>query len=85
VAVAPLGGTGSAYEAQLTCLSVPAVRCRVVAGLTTRGGRSAGRVVTTVPRGRARVVRIPVKARGQLRLTVRVTDPDGRTRTVYDA
>ena len=74
------------YRVEAVCLSVPAPSCRVDARLTTASGRRAGRVAVRVPRGRSRVLHIPVKDRGKrLRLTVRVTDPDGRTRTVYDA
>ena len=53
-------------RAEVTCLSAPSSSCRV---------RAAGRT-TTVPRGRTRAIRLP---RGG---TVRVIDPDGRTRTV---
>ena len=53
-------------RAEVTCLSAPSSSCRV---------RAAGRT-TTVPRGRTRAIRLPRGA------TVRVIDPDGRTRTV---
>jgi hypothetical protein len=53
-------------RAEVTCLSAPGDVCRV----------TAARRATRIPRGRSRVVRLPRGA------TVRVTDPDGRTRTV---
>jgi hypothetical protein len=56
-------------RASVTCLSAPAASCRV---------RAAGKTMR-VPPGRTRFFRLP---RG---VTVRVVDPDGRTRTVYDA
>ena len=59
---------------EVRCLSTPGPTCRVEA--RWRGGSRVARVA----RGRARVVSLP---RGTGRLTVRVTDPDGRTRTVY--
>jgi hypothetical protein len=74
------------YRVEAVCLSAPATSCRVDARLTTVSGRAAGRLAARVPRGRSRILHIPLQARGrQFRVTVRVTDPDGRARTVYDA
>ncbi len=75
---------GNRYGVRVACINAPARACRVSARLTSRG-RSAGRADARVRRGSTRLIEIPLRARrGRLRLTVRVTDPDGRTRTVYD-
>jgi hypothetical protein len=56
-------------RASVTCLSTPTASCRV----------AYGKHRLSVPRGRTRFFRL---ARG---VTVRVVDPDGRTRTVFDS
>jgi hypothetical protein len=56
-------------RASVTCLSAPSAACRV---------RAAGRTLS-VARGRTREFRLP---RGAV---VRVIDPDGRSRVVFDA
>lgn len=56
-------------RASVICLSAPTASCRV----------AYGKRRLSVPRGRTREIRL---ARG---VTVRVVDPDGRTRTVFDS
>jgi hypothetical protein len=74
------------YRLEVACLSAPAADCRVDVRLKTLAGHPAGRLAARVARGRSRVLHIPLRAHGQqFRITVRVTDPDGRTRTIYDA
>jgi hypothetical protein len=83
VGVTPEAGNDR-YRVRVACINAPAGTCRVRARLTRRGA-GAGSVDARIPRGSARVLEIPVRTRGHVRLTVRVTDPDGRTRTAYDA
>jgi hypothetical protein len=85
VEVSPEDASRDTYRASVACLNAPAAACRVDARLHTLSGRPAGRLALRIPRGGWRALRIPLKAHSrQYRLTVRVTDPDGRTRTVYD-
>jgi hypothetical protein len=74
---------GNRYRVRVACINAPTSRCRVHARVSARSGKLAGRVETQLPRGGSRILEIPIHARGGLRLTVRVIDPDGRTRTVY--
>ena len=82
--------TENRYRFQVACINAPGARCRVLARLTTRDGRTAGRLDARVPRGGARTLSVPLNAVGRaatggLRLRVMLRDPDGRTGTVYDS
>jgi hypothetical protein len=62
----------------------------VSARLLTRAGKSAGRLRARVPRDGARVLEIPLNARGRaetrgdrLALQVVLSDPDGRSLTAF--
>lgn len=78
------------YRAQVTCLNAPDRSCRVDARLRTRSGALAGRSSTRIRVGSGPVLAIRLNARGRrersdrLRMTVTLTDPDGRRRVVYD-
>jgi hypothetical protein len=75
--------------ADVRCVNAGDDVCRVSAVARVAGGRVVGRASTRVRRGGARRLAIRLNARGRrvepdrLRLTVSVTDPDGRSRVVY--
>jgi hypothetical protein len=93
LAVNPETARGGRYRVRIACINAPAARCRVTARLATRDGKLAGRLSARVPRGGSRVLDIPLNARGRaevrrgrtdrLGLQVVLSDPDGRSRTVY--
>jgi hypothetical protein len=74
--------------ARVACVNAPGDRCRVSAVVRTSGGSVVGRSRAFVRRGGAKRLRIALNARGRraapelLRLNVRVTDPDGRSRVI---
>jgi hypothetical protein len=74
--------------ARVACVNAPGDRCRVAAVVRTAGGATVGRARASVRRGGAKRLAIALSARGRraapesLRLTVRVTDPDGRSRVI---
>jgi hypothetical protein len=76
--------------ARVACINASGGDCRVSAEVRTRAGAMAGRASARVRRGGAKRVAIALNARGRrsaperLRMTVRVTDADGRSRVVYD-
>jgi hypothetical protein len=64
-------------KVRVACINVPARRCEVAVRVTTRAGRSAGRLDTHVPRGSARVltIRLNRQARNaRLQVTVRAVE-----------
>ena len=68
----------SSVRYRIRCIASPGRRCRIDVRVYGLRGRLARRMVT-IPRGRARIVRVPV--RGELVYTAaRVIDPDGRRR-----
>jgi hypothetical protein len=69
--VASLAPAGAYARVDVGCLSGPGNACHVTAR------RGAKRVTARIPAGRTRTLRL----RGT-KITVRVTDPDGRTRVV---
>jgi hypothetical protein len=96
----PCGRTEVAIDAELLprrlvmtarCINAADGSCRVSAVVRTTGGAFAGRASSRVRRGGWRRVAIPLNGRGRraapdaLRLMVRATDPDGRSRVVYGA
>jgi hypothetical protein len=95
IAVNPESPTtrGDRYRVRVACINAPAAGCRVTARVRTRDGKSAGRLSARPPRGGARVLEIPLNARGRaearrgrgdrLGLEVVLSDPDGRSRAVY--
>jgi hypothetical protein len=68
----------SAVRVGVRCITAPGRRCRIDLRVYGRTRRLAHRVVT-VPRGRVRTVRIPVRS-GLAVVMGRVVDPDGRRR-----
>ena len=75
--------------ANVSCINAGDDACRVSAVARLAGGSVVGRASTRVRRGGARRLAIRLNARGRraapdaLRLTVQLTDPDGRSRVVY--
>jgi hypothetical protein len=84
---APLVRSGR-YRVRVACISAPARSCRVRAQVRTRGGTTVGRASGRVRVGAAEVLALRLSSArhraGTLRLTVTVTDPDGRSRVAYD-
>jgi hypothetical protein len=83
---------GDRYRVRVACINAPAARCRVTAQLRTGDGKVAGRLSARVPRDGSRVLEVALNARGRsavlhhraLRLRVVLSDPDGRSATIYD-
>ena len=71
--VASLARAGAFARVEVACLSAPGDTCRVA----TRLG--SARATARIPAGRTRILRL--RGRGA-KLSVRVTDPDGRSRAV---
>ena len=69
----------SSVRYRIRCIATPGPRCRIDLRVYGRRSRLARRVVT-IPRGRARQVRVPVRGGGLLITSARVIDPDGRRR-----
>jgi hypothetical protein len=68
----------SSVRYRIRCVAAPGARCRIDLRIHGSSGRLARRIIT-LPRGRASMVRVPV--RGEHFLTsARVIDPDGRRR-----
>lgn len=68
----------SSVRYRIRCIATPGPRCRIDLRVYGRRSRLARRIVT-IPRGRARQVRVPVRG-GLLITSARVIDPDGRRR-----
>jgi hypothetical protein len=74
--------------ADVTCVNAPGDRCRVTATVRTQGGALLGRGRADVRRGRAARFSFRLRAsarripRDELRVSFRLTDPDGRSREV---
>jgi hypothetical protein len=69
----------SSVRYRIRCIATPGRRCRI--DLRVHGARlqRLARRVVTIPRGRARKIRVPVRAEIFI-TTARVIDPDGRRR-----
>ena len=90
----PLDGSNR-YRTRIACVTAPAAGCRVSVRLQTFDGHTAGAASYRVRRGAHQLVRVRLDRRGRaaarrepipaLWLRVRVTDPDGRARTVYNS
>jgi hypothetical protein len=86
---------GASIGVEFRCLTAPTNRCRLTVGalaFPNGGGRARpiGRTHTTVPRGKSRLVYVPITRRDAARLRheqldpifpYTVTDPDGRERS----
>jgi hypothetical protein len=62
---------------RVACINAPGRRCAVAARVTTRAGRSAGRLDTRVPRGSARLLTIRLNRQprnARLQVTVRAVE-----------
>lgn len=69
----------SSVRYRIRCIATPARRCRIDLRVFSSRLKRLARRVITIPRGRSRIVRVPVRA--ELFFTrARVIDPDGRRR-----